>query len=316
VVVVPSALQWDDYPVYSAYPGRTVIDIVGPRKGLAPQASCPGAARIDFGDVQGNILRGFHADMARHYALTIESAQAAREFLAALVTDDGTDCPRVTSAEAWETGNRPPYFMNVGVTAAGLSALGIPDSTMRALPDAFLQGPAEPSRAAANGDVGAGGPEHWELGGPGQPAHLLVSLYGDNGQGVEFGRRARQLEEIWARGGLQILIRHDANAMPDDKVHFGYRDGIAQPRIAGVHPDTGHDMQPRSSAGEFLLGAEYKDIYGGSSLGDLPASLCQNATFAAVRVLEQDVGAFERLLESFSTPHAGQAFPKKHGMRC
>ncbi len=303
VVVIPSALQWDDYPVYSAYPNRTVIDIVGPRKSLPPPVAQPGAASVDLSDVQGNILRGFHADMARHYALTIESAEAARQFLTGLVTDDGTDGPRVSSAEEWDASNRPHYFVNIGVTAAGLRALGVADSTVQAFPDAFRQGPAEPSRAAANGDIGLSGPEHWELGGPGQPAHLLVSLYGDNDCAVEFERRARQLQAIWAAGGLQILIRHDANAMPGDKVHFGYRDGIAQPRIAGVHPDTGPDMQPRCSAGEFLLGSEYRDIYGGLSLGNLPANLCQNAAFAAVRVLEQDVGAFEQLLDRASAEH-------------
>ena len=36
VVVLPGAMQWDDYPLYSAYEQRTVLDIVGPRTTLPP----------------------------------------------------------------------------------------------------------------------------------------------------------------------------------------------------------------------------------------------------------------------------------------
>jgi len=96
VVVVPNDLQWDDYPVYSAYPNRTVIDIVGPRRGPAPPARQPGAATLDLADVQGNILRGYRADLARHYAVAIRDANAARQLLASLADGDGTDGPRVT----------------------------------------------------------------------------------------------------------------------------------------------------------------------------------------------------------------------------
>ena len=306
VVVVPNELQWDDYPVYSAYPNRTVIDIVGPRPGPAPPARQPGPAAVDLADIQGNIVRGYRADLARHHAVTVRDAGAARRFLSALTDGDGVALPRVTTGEEWAPQNRPPYFLNIGVTAAGLAALGVAPSTVATLPEAFVQGPAAPNRAQANGDVGASAPQRWQLGGPGQPVHLLVSLYADADQSAEFERRAQQLALWWSDPGtaaLQLLVQHDATALPDGRVHFGFRDGIAQPRIAGVHPDTGADMQPHASAGEFLLGANYQDVYGASSLGALPASLCQNATFAAVRVLEQDVGAFERLLDEAASTY-------------
>jgi len=304
VVVVPGAMQWDDYPIYSAYAGRTVLDIVGRRTTLPPPVTPARTVPIDFADVQGNILRGHRASLARHYALEIESAKAARAFLAEIVDGDGSALPRVTSAEAWPASSRPAYFLNVGITASGLAALGVSDETRASFPAVFREGPAEAHRAAANGDTGASAPDHWVLGSPTQPVHVLVSLYGDYTQEAEFERRAAQLTARWEGGGWRVVHIQDAAALPDDQVHFGYRDGLAQPRIAGVHDENSRpDMQPRANAGEFLLGATYPDIYGGMSLDPLPAALCQNATYAAVRMLEQDVAAFEKLLDETSAAH-------------
>ncbi len=301
VVVPPDLVYYDDYPLYSAYPDRTVIDILGPRTGLPPTVTNPQPAKVDLADVQGNILRGYGAKVARHYALRIGDANAARTLLSKMVDGDGSVCPRITSAQTWDADKRPPYFLNVGFTADGLKALGVPKETLAKFAKAFIEGPAQSDRAEANGDIGASAPIHWELGGFWNPSHLLVSLYADaNGAGSEFERRDKQLAGSWAPGGLCIVVVHDAAALADDKVHFGYVEGMAQPHIAGITDDAGPDMQPQASVGEFLLGDAYAGIYGGKSLGDLPKALCQNSTFAAVRVLDQDVAAFEKLLDDAS----------------
>jgi cytochrome P450/deferrochelatase/peroxidase EfeB len=204
----------------------------------------------------------------------------------------------VTTATPWTT--RPPYFLTLGITADGLKALGVPQALRDRMPRVFIEGPADSGRAARNGDTGECDPTHWELGRPEQPVHLLVSLYADAdvpASVAEFDRRRLQLQAALRPGGVEQVTCHATRALPDKKVHFGYRDSISQPRIAGVVPDTDADLQPRSSPGEFLLGADYVSIYGGSSLGLKPAQLCQNGTFAAVRVMDQDVEAFEQLLD-------------------
>ena len=302
VVVLPHMLAWDDYPLYSAYPDRTVIDILGPRTGLPPPARQPSPVLIDLADVQANILRGYHAQFVRHYALQIHDARAARAFLGLITDGPGDNCPRVSSAQAWAPGKKPLYCLNLGFTAAGLQALGV--SCIGQFPREFVEGPAQAGRAEANGDIGQSAPAHWELGGVGSPVHLLVSLYADRGDAAraEFDLRDRQLRAHWADAGMAVVITHDAQALADDRVHFGYRDGIAQPRIAGV-PGGEPDWQPEASVGEFLLGQSYLNVYGSRSLGDLPAALCRNGTFAAVRVLEQDVPAFEQLLADAGRTH-------------
>lgn len=300
VFLAPGMPYAGDYPLYSAYPERTVIDILGPRSDLPPPVEEPAAATIDLADVQGNILQGYNASIARHFAVRFDDEGVGRAFLDVLVNGDESACPRVTSASVWT--ERPLYFLNVGVTAEGLKALGVPRELRHKLPRAFLEGPADRQRAARNGDTGASAPEHWELGSLDVPVHLLVSLYADAEKVDsmdEFRLRSSQLTGWFNRYGLQWITPEPETRLLENReqVHFGYREGMAQPRIAGVPNDGGPDLQPRARAGEFLLG-DYADVYGGRSLGAMPRELCQNATFAAVRVLEQDVAAFERLLDT------------------
>ena len=294
VVVCAGVDFGEEYPLYSAYPDSTVIDIIGPRRGPAPALKAPAPADIPLADVQGNILHGYHAARARHYALRLPDAGIARAFLALLVGGNDKLLPQVSTAERWE--RKPLYRLNVGITAAGLKGVGVPEKLRELMPTAFLEGPV--SRAAGNGDTGPSSPLHWSLGGPAQRVDLLVSLYAFAGQDSleEFETRDLQLQGWWKRHGVQLVHWHDAEALSDDRVHFGYREGFSQPRIAGVEDQAGVDLQPLSSAGEFLLG-DYTSIYGGKSLDELPAGVCRNGIFAAVRLIEQDVAAFEKMLD-------------------
>ena len=300
VYVAPDTPYSGEYPIYSAYPDKTVIDIIGARTDPVPPPTEAKRVSIDLADVQGNILRGYRASVARHFAVRFGDGAVARRFLQLLVDGDESACPRVTSAALWGDADRPLYFLNVGVTAQGLQALGVPDALRSRLPRAFVEGPADPERAQLNRDLGASAPADWELGGPSQPVHFLVSLHADDRPDSleEFDLRSGQLTGWWKRNGGTLVVCHDACALPGEKVHFGYREGMAQPRVAGVQSDTGSDMQPLANVGEFLLGKDYPDIYGGTSLKSMPPQLCQNATFAAVRVLDQDVAAFEKLLDT------------------
>ena len=55
---------------------------------------------------------------------SLAEAAVGRRFLELLVDGDESECPRVTSALPWGD-TRPLYFLNVGVTAEGLQALGV-----------------------------------------------------------------------------------------------------------------------------------------------------------------------------------------------
>ncbi len=261
------------------------------------------AAALDLADIQANIVRGFSARLARHFALAVPGAAAGAHFLRALLPDAPGDGPRVSTAALWET--KPAYCLNVGLTFAGVGALGVPPAVAALFPSRFQQGPAQPPETAtALGDRGASAPEHWVLGGPGNPVvHLLVSLYTHSHDASVLEAYSAQLRTLIAAHGLTEVSHHDAAALPEGRVHFGYRDGIAQPRIKGVPGKQLPDMQPQCEPGEFLLGKDYLNQYDGNFLGDLPHAIGDNGSYGVFRMLQQDVSGFEAFIE-----RAGQRF--------
>jgi cytochrome P450/deferrochelatase/peroxidase EfeB len=303
VVVQEPVMAWDDYPTYSAYPNTTVVDILGPSD-QPPVVRQVQPHKVNRADVQGQILAGYRVHQARHYGLRVCNSRKARALLGLLVDGNGGDWPTITSGEVWQ--KKPDTMLNVGLTAEGLRALGVRHEHLANMPKAFLDGPGHPERARANGDTGASSPERWEMGGARSQVHLMLSLFASSPQSqTVFEQRHSQLLSAFAEHDLVLVHQHDAQALPDDQVHFGYRDSISQPRLA-LSPDSdapipnetqkASDGQPMSSVGEFLLGRGYTSVYGGSSLGQMPAELCENATFAVVRAIDQDVAAFENVL--------------------
>ncbi|MBI4519235.1 MAG: peroxidase, partial [Gemmatimonadetes bacterium] len=258
-------------------------------------ATKSGVTRLELDDIQGNTLRGYRLPNGRHFLLSIVDPRGASRFIGGLISGDQHHSPQVTTAAEWN--KRPRYCLNTGLTWSGLKVLGLPEAILNAFPQAFVQGPAAPARAKNHGDTGPAAPEKWVFGGPkNEEVHIIVSLYTDERQGATMQRRTKQLRKLFAAGGLREIYTKDAAALPAARVHFGYRDGIAQPTIKGEPGRDRPDMQPECEPGEFLLGKDYVNQYGGNFIGDLPAALADNAAYGAVRMLEQDVRGFEDFL--------------------
>src|SRR5256885_11932381 len=103
-----------------------------------------GTTTIDYADVQGTILRGYRADLARHFVLSITNAAKAGAFVAGLI--DGTGgLPRITTAKHWTV--KPECFVNVGFTAAGLAALGVTATQLASFDQCFQNGAANAATA-------------------------------------------------------------------------------------------------------------------------------------------------------------------------
>jgi deferrochelatase/peroxidase EfeB len=100
-------------------------------------------------------------------------------------------------------------------------------------------------------------------------------------------------------GGLRELSSHDARALSDNRVHFNYRDNIAQPTVSGAPPrkHAVPDDQPVVSTGEFLLGYPNES---GAEYGVEPPELSKNSSYSSFRILEQDVAGFETFLATYS----------------
>jgi deferrochelatase/peroxidase EfeB len=255
---------------------------------------------LDLDDIQGNILRGYKQRNGRHFALRVVNGGSARGFLGDIVDPD-SKLPQVTTAAHWGD-DRPPYCLNIGITHAGLAALGIPKSMLEQFPKPFSQGPA--ARASEVGDEGPSDPQLWSVGGPGTPpVHVVLSLYTTEETNPQQGPLSQQLREAFGESGLDEIWSLDTNAFPDGKIHFGYRDGISQPNVEGAPGGRLKDMQPDSLTGDFLLGKNYRNLYKGNYIGGIPPELGDNASYAAVRVLDQHVEDFENFINTVEKRH-------------
>lgn len=283
-------------------------------------------------DIQANIVEPLLSRHALHLALTIGDVAKARTFLRQLVGGDGSTgripgcpdrpdptgqaaevaCPRLSNAAdvATESAAFVPA-LTLGLTVEGLKVLGVTAGQIDSFPLAFRQGPV--ARAAINHDVAEHAPANWALGGPAQPVHLLLSLHEaapaghpDSaatlvGTATAFSDAKIALRRAIEAAGLKVAHEQACHLLDDERFHFGFRDGISQPRLA---MGTAASRDPAASRiGEFLLGAGYRNAAQVSSLGRVPAEIGENGSFAVVRMLEQDVAAFEAMLDQASDTH-------------
>ncbi|MCM2310702.1 MAG: hypothetical protein NDI84_04790 [Steroidobacteraceae bacterium] len=307
-----------EYPLYNAYPGQTVIDIVGPRsKLLAPSIDHP-ADPVDLNDVQGNLLRGYRAHAAAHLFLTIDEPKKASLWLSTVLPAGQKEKEKhhawggVMSAAPWRTSAKtkttlkPDVMTNIGFTYDGLRAL-LPGrhKDLERFSVAFRDGPER--RKELNGDVGPSDPRHWRFGRADQAIHVVLTLHTSlTPQDVVFTTALNALRSGASANGMREVHFELAEALKDgtgayfDGVYFGYHDGFAQPRIAGQCETHKPDFQPAASPGEFLLGPNYTSIFGGPSIDKLPADLATNGTFGAMRLIEQDVDLFDETVAAGS----------------
>ncbi len=244
-------------------------------------------AAVELADVQGLILRGYTMPVARHLGLTVRESRAARAFLAALTNGDPA-VPSITTAQPWAV--KPDCCINLGLTFSGLVALGVPPESLASFPAEYAEGAA--ARAARVGDIGASAPAHWLpwLADPG--LHLLLSLFAQSSDALE--STTRRLEQAWSPGCLE-LGRHEGKWLPANVAHFGYRDGLSQPTMDGVPLAGLPDHLPGAALGEFLFGHQSQHD-GFTYPVPAPPELGTNGSFAAFRVLAQDVDAFAEFL--------------------
>lgn len=252
---------------------------------------------IDYGDVQGTLLRGYRVDLARHFILSISNAAAARQFITDVV-DGNNGLPKITTAQRSADKARATRFLNLSFTNTGLAALGISADELKTFDPAFQRGASSATTANMIGDTGSSAPANW-LGGmsDGSKVHAVLSLWVDADPG-ELDALSAQLRFAFA-AGMTELSAQDAQALPDNHVHFGYRDNIAQPTVIGAPPSKRvvPDDQPPVKTGEFLLG--YPNESGGTYTVS-PVQLSTNSSYAAFRLLQQDVAGFEAFLNEYS----------------
>jgi len=302
---------------YCAYPGLSIVNIndnTAIRRGLADpgaidaaswlfrlrsvnrvgadqlycaeQASAP---RLKLADIQGLILRGYgHKPAARYILLRAgEGGQGLLTWLSGL--------PLTSAAQAPRAAEKSEPFVNVAFSHAGLLALGVDRRLCERFSSAFVQDSHNPYRARVNGDIGESDPEQWRWGSAENPVHILLLLYASSDEAVERWRD-HYIAQAQAEGA-EVVDVLAGGELHGRKEHFGFRDGIAQPVIAGSgRPEVQGNTV---AAGELLLG--HKDGYGNVAHSPSTTSgfdFGYNGSYLVFRQLSQDVREFWRYCAS------------------
>jgi deferrochelatase/peroxidase EfeB len=129
---------------------------------------------LDLHDIQGNIHRPYGRygfPYARYFLFHVNRKQDdARRYdsvIARWLVDQIR--PAVTTSEPWRNSetpagapvrDKPAVTLNIGFTWAGLNTLELPVSTLRLMPDEFIEGMA--GRNTILGDLEASAPENWD----------------------------------------------------------------------------------------------------------------------------------------------------------
>jgi deferrochelatase/peroxidase EfeB len=263
----------------------------------------------DLRDLQGNIVAGYGPDYlcVRHVILRVTDPVRARAALAAMLNGDRST-PEVTPAQPSARVVGYNWCLNLGITYHGLQALGVAAGSLKTFPPEFRQGMA--ARATRLGDVDASAPGQWSGGlSHTERVDLIASIH---------GRRFADIEPIAdqvlaAQAGMAFeqvsTLPFDGQVLEatDDKVayrriHFGFRDGISQPRFEGIHSSDRFDRRSFAPFGAVLLGYPTAFPHVRWRVPE-PEQLGFNGSFNAFRVLRQDVKAFAEFLDKAGRDH-------------
>jgi Dyp-type peroxidase family len=261
------------------------------------------SAPLELEEIQGLVLSGYpDRPAATFHLFAIVDPARARAWLARIAD-------RIQFSEFLRTGRSEPPFLlehpvNVAFTFEGLRLLELPAEALAGFESSFREGMAASHRSRQLGDDGKSAPSDWAWGGPTTDAvHGILCVYGVEGP---LSAPVTEGDGVVLRGTLPTLSTPQKRS--DRIEHFGYRDGIANPAIAGApQKKRNDDVVP---AGEVLLG--YPNAYQKLPLtprmrADLdPQELLprdeedrarrdfgRNGSYLVFRQLSQDVAAFE-----------------------
>ncbi|MES2556921.1 MAG: hypothetical protein V4604_12265 [Bacteroidota bacterium] len=273
---------------------------------------------VDLEDIQGFLIRGYNFRHIKYVVLNIKNAHGARAFCAGLLPGSGAPLS-ITNAEAWPGNNKPEYCLNIGFTYYGLEELITKPRCTEVwgksyeLFNLYKNGAADANNCQQIGDTDASAPVNWWLnsGGwlldtlpdpKGKDLHIQLTLFAKDPADRDFYYE-KLLSMIPMADGEPSLIPafvkdSDPVAEDPDVIHFGYKDSISQPRLDNV---------PVMSVSETTLPDDripvpaYRFIINGTE----PVApvynahgLLKNGTFAAFRLLFQDVKKFNTFLTS------------------
>jgi len=263
-------------------------------------------------DVQALAAYGYALDRACHFLLRVEQPALALDFIEALAGSGYVTNASLSAEEVTLLERKGRCAVNIGFSYQGLSELGLPVPYLyvfREKAAAFTEG-AYLRSARHLADTGPSAAAWWDSRFKGRSADLLLSLHADSHDALNGMRKA--LAELDGAAGLKgwdtpLHAEHLPGTRPNWRTaHFGLRDGIANPRIRGFHK-AGGPKSVMHEPGELLLGYPNDNAFNPWLLvnpwplpnpwlltaADIDPRFFRNGSFAALRMMEQDVRNFE-----------------------
>lgn len=285
----------------------------------------PAAPPLQLNDIQGLILRGYNFDYIRYLVFTIDSNNiaGARAFLSALLPGSGSPL-NITSAAPWPNGVKPSYCLNIGITSFGFKMLIDKDDYTTVKNGSFplfnLYDGGAALNADAIGDKEDSAPAKWwkrsngwklpaEPKLDGSDLHIQLSIYTQSDKEREscYNTLLGMIPSKDNVPALALAFSKDSNPLltGQNYIHFGYKDSFSQPRLSKVPWNTKSqrmllgvstvDDRPIVPPYNFVITPKYFD--GKATVPNYRAHpLILNGSFAAFRLLYQDVKAFNTFI--------------------
>jgi deferrochelatase/peroxidase EfeB len=283
------------------------------------------APDLELDDIQGVILRGYNFEYIRYLVFTINEGNidGARKFISKLLPESGAPLS-ITTAEPWPDGQKPPYCINIGITSFGLKLLISNDEygTVKKNSSTFPIYDNGAVKGAGNvGDKDDSAPAKWwkRSGGwklpvapkaDGSDLHIQITIYTKSAEErYKYYKTLMKMIPVKDKvPALVLAFSKDSNPLLTglNYIHFGYKDSFSQPRLSKVPWNTKKqrmlmgvstiDDRPIVPPYQFVIQKQYIDGAGNTVPDYTAHPLLLNGSFAAFRLLYQDVKAFNTFI--------------------
>lgn len=258
---------------------------------------------LELDDIQGNVLAGFNTNIEIFLGLTADPKMSVQ--VAKWLADLAPGITSVATVKREREAKKAPLRGAVEIVPKAWLGVAIgPELLTLIRPDmvfedeAFVRGF---TKRAPSGLGDRSDPHGWQVNGPSGRVDVLLNV-ASNVEGAA-NSAVDQLLQSASSAGLSLAYRETARRIRDLE-HFGFRDGISQPKVQGF------DERGDIPAGHFVFGYPRFADEPSFSPGTDPGGYLQNGSFMVFRRLVQDVRAFR----DFCAQKARELSPQLPGL--
>jgi Dyp-type peroxidase family len=253
----------------------------------------------DRSDMQGLLVYGYQNLQACYYILfEIENTSKFKQWLSSAAFCNGLKSPKENC-------------INIAFTSKGLQQLtGSKDliSKEAGFDLAFIEGMDTDHRKRILGDYDLNDPKNWKWGHRSDDqTHGILMVFATNEIALNemYEKNYKDLSPIGAR--TKYIIK--SSRLPDNKEHFGFKDGVSQPVMRGFNFHSRNDNYV--NPGEFILGHEneYEKLPVSPSINK--NEIGKNGSYMVVREIEQDVQNFWKTICNLHESNGDKSKPIK-----